>query len=172
MLSETMRNALNQQVNEELESSYIYLGMAAYFGSLNLMGFANWMHVQVEEERAHAMRFYRYLYDRGERVELLPLAAPPLEWDSPSAAFKAALEHERKISGLINNLMDIAVSEKDHPTQSFLHWFVMEQIEEEANVDDIIQRLRLVGDSPTGVYILNQELANRQTPSPADGGAA
>jgi ferritin len=171
MLSTALREALNHQVNEELASSYIYLGMAAYFQSLNLNGFANWMHVQAEEEHAHAMRFYNYLYDRGARVELLPISAPPTTWTNPQDAFESALAHERRISGLINELMNMAITDKDHATQAFLHWFVMEQIEEEAAADDIVQRLKFIGSAPTGVYLLNQELAQRQAGSAeAEGG--
>lgn len=161
MLSDNMRNALNKQVNEELASAYIYMGMAAYFDALNLHGFAYWMQQQAAEERGHATRIYDYLYDRGARVELLPLSAPPALWENPLDAFQDALAHERKISGLINDLMDMAVAEKDHATQAFLHWFVNEQVEEEAAVDDIIQRLKLVGEAETGLYMLDRELGAR-----------
>lgn len=162
MISNKLRDALNKQVNEELQSYYIYLGIAAYFEEKNLNGFAHWMHLQAEEERNHAMRIYNFLYDRGARVNLLPLDAPPAQWASPLAAFEQALEHERKISGMIHNLVDLAVAEKDHPTQAFLQWFVNEQVEEEAAADDIIQQLKLVGDAPTGIFLLDRELAQRQ----------
>jgi ferritin len=162
MISEKLRDALNTQVNEELQSYYIYLGIAAYFQEKNLNGFAHWMHLQAEEERNHAMRIYNFLYDRGARVNLLPLDAPPAKWDSPLAAFEESLAHERKISGMIHDLVDLAVEESDHPTQAFLQWFVNEQVEEEATADDIIQQLKLVGDAPTGLFLLDRELAQRR----------
>ena len=162
MISDKLRDALNKQVNEELQSYYIYLGIAAYFEDKNLNGFAHWMHLQAEEERNHAMRIYNFLYDRGARVNLLPLDAPPADWDSPLAAFEESLAHERMISGLIHHLVDLAVEENDHPTQTFLQWFVNEQVEEEATADDIIQQLKLVGDAPTGIFLLDRELAQRQ----------
>lgn len=168
MLSDTLQTALNEQVTAEMESFYVYLGMAAYFDSLNLSGFAHWMHMQAEEERNHAMRFYTYLYDRGARVELLPIDAPPAEWDSPLAVFQDALDHERKISAMIHDLMNLAIEAKDHPTQAFLHWFVNEQVEEEAAADDIVQRLKFIGDEKMGIYMIDQEMAQRQ---PDSGGA-
>lgn len=164
MLSDKMKRALNTQVSEELASAHVYLAMAAYFDAMNLLGFSHWMKVQAEEERAHAMRFYNYLYDRGAQVKLQSLEAPDATWDTPLEVFEDALAHEQKISGLINDLMDLAIEEKDHATQAFLHWFVNEQVEEEANADDVIQRLNLVGDSKTGLYILNQEMAQREAP--------
>ena len=168
MLSDKLKKALNEQVTAEMESFYVYLGMAAYFDSLNLKGFAHWMHMQAAEEQNHAIRFYTYLYDRGARVELLPIGAPPAEWESPLAVFENALAHERKISGMIHNLMDLAIEDKDHPTQAFLHWFVNEQVEEEATADDIVQRLKFIGDEKMGVYMIDQEMAQRQ---PEAGGA-
>src|SRR5687768_6371771 len=109
MLSSTLRDALNHQINEEMQSSYLYLGMAAYFQAQNFNGFAQWMHAQAEEERGHAMRFYHYVYERGGRVELLPLSAPPTQWDSPLHVFQESYHHEQKISALIHDLMDLAV---------------------------------------------------------------
>ncbi len=165
MLSNTLQKALNEQVTAEMESFYVYLGMAAYFDSLNLKGFSHWMHMQAAEEQNHAMRFYTYLYDRGSRVELLPMGAPPAEWESPLAVFEDALAHERKISGMIHNLMDLAIDDRDHATQAFLHWFVNEQIEEEAAADDIVQRLKFIGDEKMGIYMIDQEMAQRQPES-------
>lgn len=161
MLSEKIEAALNQQINEELYSAYIYLAMAAYFHDQNLDGFANWMRIQNQEETLHAMKFYDYIFERNGRVKLLPLNGPPAEWESPLDAFQGSYEHEQKISGLINNLVTLALQESDHATWQFLQWFVSEQVEEEANADRVIQSLKLVGDNPTGLFMLDRELAQR-----------
>lgn len=162
MLSEKMQAALNAQVNAELHSSYLYLAMAAYFESQNLMGFANWMHQQSIEENGHGMKFYTYINSRRGRVTLTAIDAPKTEWKSSLAVFEDSLKHEQKITGLINKLMDLAIAESDHATISFLKWFVDEQVEEEANVDGVIQDLKRIGDAPQGLFILDRELAGRK----------
>ncbi len=162
MLSEKMQNALNAQVNAELHSSYLYLAMAAYFESQNLLGFANWMHQQTNEENLHGMKFYNYINSRRGRVLLTAIDAPKTEWKSPLAVFEDSLKHEQKITGLINKLMDLAIAESDHATISFLKWFIDEQVEEEANVDGVIQDLKRIGDAPQGLFILDRELAGRK----------
>lgn len=161
MLSEKMQDALNAQINAEFFASYQYLAMAAYFESQNLMGFANWMRVQSQEENQHAMKFYQYVNSRRGRVILNAIDAPTTEWKSPLAVFEAALKHEQKVTGLINKLVDLAIKESDHATNSFLRWFVDEQVEEEANADNVIQDLKRIGDSAEGLFIMDRELAGR-----------
>jgi ferritin len=172
MLSEKMQAALNAQVNAELYSSYLYLAMAAYFESQNLLGFANWMHQQSDEENTHGMKFYRYINDRRGRVTLTALEGPKTEWTSPLAVFEDSLKHEQLVTGLINKLMDLAISESDHATISFLKWFVDEQVEEESNVDAVIQDLKRIGDAPQGLFILDRERAGRNGEADPEGAAA
>ncbi len=169
MLSEKMQDALNAQINAELYSSYLYLAMAAHFESQNLLGFANWMHKQSGEENTHGMKFYHYINSRRGRVLLSALEGPKTEWKSPLAVFQDSLKHEQKVTGLINKLMDLAISESDHATISFLKWFVDEQVEEEANVDAVIQDLKRIGDAPQGLFILDRELAGRKAEAEAEG---
>jgi ferritin len=173
MLSEKMQKALNGQLNAELYSAYLYLSMSAYFESLNLAGFANWMKVQAQEETVHAMKFYAHINERAGRVKLGAVEGPALEWDSPLAAFEAAYAHEQKVTGLINDLVNIANGETDHATEIFLQWFVTEQVEEEASADAVVQQLKLVGDAPGGLFMLDRELGQRvfTPPTTAEGGA-
>ena len=172
MLSEKLQDALNGQLNAELYSSYLYLSMSAHFQSINLGGFANWMRVQAQEELVHVMKFYDYVNERGGRVTLGPVEGPPTEWKSPLAAFEHAYEHERKVTGLINDLVDMAAEERDHATGGFLQWFVTEQVEEEATADAVVQKLKLVGDAGSGLFMLDQELGLRVFIPPAGSGQA
>jgi ferritin len=162
MLSDKMQGAMNQQINAELHSAYVYLSMSAYFENQNLPGFANWMRVQAQEELDHAMRFYNFIHERLGRVLLQPIADVPTEWDSPLAVFEAAFKHEQKISGMIHDLVDLAIQEKDHPANSFLQWFVDEQVEEEASADAIVQQLKLIGSSGQALFLLDREMAQRE----------
>jgi len=156
-----MQEALNRHANAEFYSSYLYLSMSAYFQSINLTGFAHWMRVQAREELAHAMKFYDHVIGRGGRVSLQAVEAPTSQWDSPLAAFEDAYRHEQKVTGLINQLVDEAVQTKDHATNAFLQWFVSEQVEEEASVDAIVQRLKLVGGAPGGLFMIDHHLGER-----------
>jgi ferritin len=156
-----MQEALNKHANAEFYSSYLYLSMSAYLQSLNLAGFAHWMRVQAQEELAHAMKFYDHVIERGGRVTLQAVEAPQHQWDSPLAAFEDAYRHEQKVTSLINQLVDEAVQTKDHATNGFLQWFVSEQVEEEASVDAIVQKLKLVGDSPGGLFMIDHRLGER-----------
>jgi len=167
MIDEKMQEAINKQLNAELYSSYLYLSMSAYFQSVNLGGFANWMRVQAKEELAHAMKFYDYVNERGGRVILQPVEEPPSEWDSPLAVFEHVYRHEQKVTGLINKLVDLAVKARDHATNNFLQWFVSEQVEEEASADEVVQKLKLVGDAPGGLFMIDRELAQRVFVAPA-----
>lgn len=162
MLSEKMQTALNKQINAELHSAYIYLSMAAYFEDRALTGFAHWMRVQAKEELGHAMKFFDFIVERRGRVLLEPVGAVPTDWASPLAVFENALAHEQKVTGLIHDLVNLAVAEKDHATQSFLQWFVDEQVEEEASADAIVQQLKLVGDSGVALFMLDRELSERE----------
>ena len=162
-----MEKALNGQVNAELYSSYLYLSMNAYFKSVNLDGFANWMYAQAQEELMHAMKFYDFINQRGGRTLLAAIEAPPDQWDSPLAVFEDTLKHEKKVTGLINGLVDIAMEERDHATQVFLQWFVTEQIEEEESVGNVLEHLKLLGDAKQGLFMMDRELATRQVPDMA-----
>ena len=161
MISKKMQNAINSQINAELYSAYMYLSMAAYFTSKNLPGFANWMRVQAQEEVGHAMKFYKFIEECLGHVALKAIDGPPTEWDSPLAVFQAGFKHEQKVTGLINKLVDQAIEENDHATRGFMQWFVDEQVEEEASADAIVQQLKLIKDSPGGLFMLDKELAGR-----------
>ncbi|MBU0567686.1 ferritin [bacterium] len=160
MIEKKVQEALNNQTNRELYSSYLYLSMAAYFESINLKGFANWMRVQAQEELVHAMKFHDYLMERGGRAILASVEAPPSEWRSALKVFEHTYEHEQKVTGLINNLVDLAISKQDHATNSFLQWFVTEQVEEEASANEVVQTLKLAGDG-NGLFKLDRELGRR-----------
>jgi len=161
MLSEKMEKALNEQLNAEFYSSYLYLSMSAYFKSIGLDGFSVWMQEQANEEWMHGMKFYDFLIQRGGRVRLAPIDGPPLEWESTTAVFEQTLAHECKVTGLINDLVEIALAEKDHATQIFLQWFVTEQVEEEESVGTVLQQLKLIGESKQGLFMLDREMSKR-----------
>jgi ferritin len=161
MISKTMEKALNAQVNAELYSAYLYLSMEAYFKSLNLNGFANWMRVQTQEEITHATKIYDFINERGGRVLLEGIDGPPTDWNSPLAVFEAVYVHEQKVTGLINELVNLAIKEKDHATNNFLQWFVSEQVEEEASADELIQQLKMMEKAPGGMFMLDRELGQR-----------
>jgi ferritin len=160
-MNKNVEKAMNQQIQEELFSSYIYLSMAAYFESLNLRGFGHWMRSQAEEEKEHAMKFFDHINERGGRVQLKAIDAPPVEFDSPLAAFRRAFEHEQKITGLIHDLYRLATEEGDYPAYSLLQWFVDEQVEEEDSTSAVVERLEMVGDNKVGLLMVDRELAQR-----------
>ncbi|HYA40862.1 MAG TPA: ferritin [Syntrophobacteraceae bacterium] len=166
-MNEKIRKALNGQINAELYSSYLYLSMASYFKRLTFDGAARWMQVQAIEELTHAMKFFNFVCERGGKVDLTAIEGPPVSWDSPLSAFEAVYSHEVRVSGMIYDLVNIATKEKDHATVNFLQWFVTEQVEEEAGADSIVQKLKLIGGEGGGLYLLDQELAQRVfTPPP------
>ena len=170
MLSKKMNDALNEQINAEFYSAYLYLSMEAYFESVNLPGFAKWMRAQIQEESMHAMKLYDFVNERGGRVLLKAIEGPVTEWSSPLAVFEATYAHEQKVTGLINDLVNLAVEEKDHATNSFLQWFVNEQVEEEASADAVVQQLKMAEDSPGGMFMIDRELGQRVfTPPAAEG---
>ena len=173
MLSQKVQGALNDQINAEYYSSYLYLAMAAHCEAINLDGFGNWLRVQAQEEMVHAMKFFDFVLERGGRVELKPLEGPPSSWESPLVIFEATLEHEQYITGRINKLVDLAIAESDHASNAFLQWFVNEQVEEESSADAILQQLKLMQDAPGGLFMMDRELASRTfTPPPAAGAGA
>ncbi len=165
MLNEKIQAEMNDQIQREFESAYLYLSMAAYFDALNLPGFAQWMKMQFQEEQAHALKFYNFIYDRGGRVALQPLGQPPVEFPSPLDAFEKTLAHEQKVTGHINDLYALAVEEKDYPSQILLQWFIEEQVEEEKNAGDIVNMLKTVGDNGYALLMLDRELGQRQPPA-------
>ena len=166
MLDAKVEKAINEQINAELFSSYLYLSMANHFAQLNLPGAAHWMRMQSVEELTHVSKFIDYIHDRQGSVTLGAVDAPHAEWDSPIAAFEEAYAHECKISGMINALVDAAMSVSDHATVNFLQWFVSEQVEEEASVDEIVQKLKLVGKADGGLFMVDREMAGRQITLP------
>ena len=170
MLSTTMEKAVNEQINKEFYSAYLYLSMVAYFESLNLMGFAAWMRAQTQEEMFHGMKMFDQVNERGGRVTLDAIEKPETEWGSPLEAFDAALTHEQYVTGRINSLVDLARKESDHASVIFLQWFVMEQVEEESSVGAVVQQLRLIGDSANALLMLDRELGARIFTMPAAGG--
>jgi ferritin len=162
MLKPKMQDAMNNQINAEMYSSYLYLSMAAYFESVNLRGMANWMRVQSQEETEHAMKFFEHIIERGGKVVLTAIKAPPTQWASPLAVFEESYKHECLISGLINDLADLAAAEKDHASAVFLQWFVNEQVEEEAAAGEIVQKLRMIGESKNGLFMMDHRLGQRK----------
>jgi ferritin len=167
MIGEKIETAFNEQINWELYSAYLYLSMSAYFLSINLNGFANWMRVQALEEVTHAMKFFDFINERSGRVALLETKAPPKDWESPLAAFEDAYEHECFVSSRINDLVNLSLDEKDHASNNFLQWFVGEQVEEEASVDEVAQKLKIIGGDGGGLFMLDQELGQRVFTPPA-----
>ncbi len=167
MFSEKMEAAINSQINAELYSSYLYAAMGMYFEAIDMSGAGKWMDAQVQEELMHAGKFMSYVNERGGRVILDTIEKPPVEWSSCLAAFEAALEHEKKVSALINELVTMARDEQDHMTDNFLQWFIAEQVEEEASVGEVTRKLRLVGTSGGGLFMMDRELSARVFTPPA-----
>jgi ferritin len=161
MLGQKLQDALNKQINAELYSSYLYLSMAAYFEDQDLKGMAHWMRVQAGEEHAHGMRIFDFVNDRNGRVTLTAIEAPKVAWKSPLEAFEDSYAHEQKITGMINDLFNLAAAERDGAAHDFLEWFCREQVEEEHQVDLIVSQLKLAGDAGLGRYMIDQQLGQR-----------
>jgi ferritin len=161
MIGAKMQQAISDQIVAELYSSYLYLSMAAYFEESDLPGFASWMKVQAQEETTHAMKFFDFVHERGGEVNLGAIEAPPKNWDSALSVFKAAYDHERKVSSLIADLVHLAREEKDIAAEIFLQWFVTEQVEEEASADSIVKQLQMIGDAKHGLFMIDRELGRR-----------
>lgn len=161
MLSKKLEKALNEQINHEFASSYLYLSMAAYAESENLPGFASWLKLQTKEEMGHAMKLYKFVNERGGRVELMALEQPKNNFKSPAGLFEEVLGHERKITSLINKLYETALEEKDYAAQVMLHWFIEEQVEEEAAASEIFETLKIAGEKGHALIMMDRQLARR-----------
>ena len=169
MISKKMEKAFNDQINAEMYSAYLYLSMHAYVETLGLKGFSNWMYVQTQEEMAHAMGLYNYVLTRGGKINLAAIEKPKGSWKNIVDVVKAVLEHERKVTGLINGLVDVAESEKDRAAIGFLDWYVKEQVEEEDNVETMLTRLNLIGSDINALLNYDKELATRTFVAPVIG---
>ena len=161
MLKPEIQEMLNKQINAELHAAYLYLSMSTCFEVKNLTGMAHWMRQQWQEEIGHAMRIYKYVFERAGEVTLMQIDAPKTEWKSALEAFEDAYAHEQKVTGMINDLVGAAIKADDHATTSFLRWFVDEQVEEEAHTLDIVDKLKMIGEAPMGVFMLDRQLAQR-----------
>lgn len=171
-MNKKIEKAFNEHLNAEFFSAYLYLSMANYFTSHNLEGMTAWMRIQTEEERMHGMKFVDFINDRGGRVILQKIDQPKTDWGSPLEAFREAYEHEQLISRKINELVDLAIKENDHAANTFLQWFVSEQVEEEATVQAIVGKLELIKDNGMGLLMIDQQLGQRTAAAGADSGAA
>ncbi|MFC1599697.1 ferritin [Patescibacteria group bacterium] len=160
-MNEKVENAINKQINAEIYSAYLYLAMAAYFDSEGLEGFGNWMKIQAQEEMTHAMKFYRWVFERGGKVVMEAIDKPYGEYGSSLEVFEEVLKHEQEVTSLINGLYELAIDEKDYAFQSMLKWFIDEQVEEEGNAQQIIDQVKLAGDKGPGLFMLDKELAGR-----------
>lgn len=169
MINEKLQNAINEQINKELFSEYLYLAMKIYFQEQNLQGFVNWFDVQVQEEHAHAMGLFNYLNERGGKIELKAIEKPVVEGTCPLTIFEQVLRHEEFVTSLINSLMDVAEETKDRAALSYLEWYVKEQVEEESNVNGVLATLRLIGDDKKALLMLDKDLAQRTFVQPVIG---
>ena len=163
MISKEIQDALNEQIKNEYFSSYTYLSMAAYCESINMGGFANWMRLQSHEELGHAMRLFDYVLNRDGRVVLQTIGKPQTKFKSLKEMFEIVLDHEREVTGMINNLYEQAISENDHATTVELQWFIQEQVEEEKTAQEILDKLKLAGDSGSALLILDTQLSDRSS---------
>ena len=170
MISDKMSDAINKQINREIYSAYLYLAMSAYSNDIDLPGFANWFRIQYQEEMAHAFGLYDYLIERDGRPVLLTVDQPPKEFGSPVEIFEQALGHERQVTAWLNELMSLAVDEKDFAAQNFMQWYINEQVEEEATAKSIIQDLKMAGENNSTLFMINRELAQRVFTAPVIGG--
>ena len=170
MLKKPVQDAINDQINKELYSAYVYLSMSAYYEGVNLPGFANWMRLQSSEERGHAMRLYDFVLDRGGQVVLEAIGKPPSKFKSPMDVAQQTLEHEQRVTAMIEKLYEVALKEKDYATQTALEWFITEQVEEEKNASGILEQLKMVGDNRSALLILDMELGKRRAESDGNSG--
>ncbi|PKG31613.1 ferritin [Methanoregula sp.] len=162
MLSKSMETALNRQVNREMYSAYLYLAMSAYFETASMKGFAKWMRIQAKEEQTHAMKIYDYIIARGGKVTLDAIEAPKAKWASAGKVFEEVFSHEQKVTAMINNLVDLAIKEKDHATFEMLQWFVKEQVEEEEHASEIVSQIAILGDVVGHLFWLDHQLGKRE----------
>jgi ferritin len=164
-MNQKIEAAMNDQIQRELASAYIYLSMAAYFDTNTLPGFANWMRMQFHEEQAHAFKFFDFIFDRGGEVKLQPIEGPPVEFSSPIEVFEKTLAHEQLVTGFINDLYALALEERDFASQSMLQWFIDEQVEEEKNAGDILDQLKMIEGNAHALLMLDRELGARALPT-------
>ncbi len=161
MINKAMQDAMNEQINKELFSSYLYLSMAAYFENRNLPGFAHWMRTQEKEEREHGMKFYDFILERGGEVALKTIETPGTDWKSTLELFEEVAAHEAKVTASINALYELALKEKDYPAQVMLQWFITEQVEEEKNAAEIIATIKMIEAHETAILQLDHRLGKR-----------
>ncbi|MCX7879840.1 MAG: ferritin [Ignavibacteria bacterium] len=161
MIKEIIQNEFNAQLVREMYSSNLYLSMSAYFDSIFLKGFAHWFRIQAQEELAHAMKFFDHILERGGRVKIGAISAPPSSWNSPLEAMEDALRHEQLVTAHINELTRLSIQENDYAANVFLQWFITEQVEEEAIVGDVVERLKIIGDWKAGLLMIDSELGKR-----------
>lgn len=161
-ISKKVQEALNDQINAELFSEYLYLAMSAFLEESNLGGMAKWMRIQSGEERKHAMKIYDHIHERLGEVSLGAIEKPRAGWKSARAAFEDALKHERYISSRIHDLLALARRENDAAVENLMRWFVDEQVEEERQADEIVRKFEMIGDDPRGLYLLDKELGARE----------
>lgn len=169
MLDKKLENAFNDQINKEFYSEYLYLAMKGKFAEMNLPGFVNWFDVQVQEERAHAMGMFDYVFERNSKVELAAIDKPEVKGSTPLEIFEQVLEHEEYVTSRINALMDVAEEVRDRAALSFLDWYLKEQVEEEANVGGVLANLKLIGDDKKALFLLDKELSARTFVAPVIG---
>lgn len=162
MANKKIEKALNKQFNAELYSAYLYWAMSAWFEQQNLPGFAHWLEMQAFEELQHSHKFYKYVVETDGTPDFDAVAKPPVKWDSPLEAFEEVLKHEKDVTSKVHKLMALAREENDYPTENFLQWFVSEQVEEEANAKQVVERLKMVGDGPQGMFMMDRHMAARQ----------
>lgn len=167
MIKKRMEEELNKQINAELFSAYLYLSMSAYAETKNMSGFANWLRVQAEEEQFHAMKMFGYVNERGGTVVLEAIEKPETAWGGFVEVFEEVYKHEQKVTTLINNLVEVAMEEKDHATFNFLQWFVEEQVEEEANASGLLEQLKFIDGKGSGLFMMDRELKTRVFTPPA-----
>jgi ferritin len=161
MLNQKVQDAMNQQIKHEMYSAYMYLSMSAQCESANLPGFARWLRHQAEEEMEHAMKFYDFIHERNGKVSLYAIDQPPSQFGTPREIFEQVYAHEQKVTGLINEIYKAAIDENDYPSQVFLHWFINEQVEEENNSSQVLETLKMIGESTNGLFMLDHQLGKR-----------
>lgn len=167
MLNVKLQDALNKQINAEFFSAYMYLSMSAHFSAVNLNGMAGWMREQAREELTHATKMYDYVHARGGTVTLTTIEAPQQKWNSPLDVFQHAYGHEQQVTAMINNLVDLAIVEKDHASHNMLQWYISEQVEEEETFSEVLEKIRMVNNDASGLLMINKEMALRQFTPPA-----
>jgi ferritin len=161
MFSQKVQDAMNQQIKHEMYSAYMYLSMSAQCESDNLPGFASWLRHQAEEEMEHALKFYDFIHERNGKVSLYAIDQPPSQFGTPREIFEQVYAHEQKVTGLINQIYKVAIDENDYPSQVFLHWFINEQVEEESNSSQVLETLKMIGESSNGLFMLDHQLGKR-----------